>query len=101
MSRHEVSSTNEPPRRIADQAEPANSTMLPLRPQQLERWAEAVACGDISLQLGDLQAHPELLAAIRTKRRARLVVFLAKAIAADICSERRRQKEARSDSDEF
>ena len=92
MSRHNVSSTNEPKRRIAEQAD---SATLPLSPQQLDRCAEAVACGDVPLQLGEMRANPGLLAAIRSKRRTRLVRFFATAIAADIVAEQRRRKESR------
>lgn len=94
MSRHHMSSMNEPSRRIADQAEHANSATLPLAPQQLERWAEAVACGDVPLRLDDVNANPELLHSIRNKRRSRFVRFLAMAIAADILAEQRRRKES-------
>lgn len=94
MSRHNMSSTTEPTRRIADQAEHEHSITSPLDRQQLERWAEAVACGDVPLRLDDVQANPALLEAIRTKRRTRLVRFLAMAIAGDILAEQRRHKES-------
>ncbi len=94
MSRHNMSSTTEPTQRIADQAEHEHSTTSPLDRQQLERWAEAVACGDVPLRLDDVQANPALLEAIRTKRRTRLVRFLVMAIAGDILAEQRRHKES-------
>lgn len=94
MGRHDNSSTTDLTQRIADQADHEHSTTSPLDRQQLDRWAEAVACGDVPLQLAEVQANPALLEAIRTKRRTRLVRFLAMAIAGDILAEQRRHKES-------